>query len=425
VASKKRYGEILTTENTAPPESAYEQFEKQVADYIGTRHAVLCSSGRSAIRYSLLALGVGHGDEVIIPDFACEILPITVFCSGAVPRFCDIERNTLALSPDDLKKRISPKTKALIFVHLYGMPADPKPILEIAQKAGVAFIDDAAQALGASLEGQKTGSFGNVGILSLNKFLNIRLGGVALTNDEELAAKIRSIRQKYERRARIASIGYSMIESLGVKSRKIKTAVFLTDYNLYKLLNITLARKAFHTINGWVNPKPYVVNLWLSNALKNKAINQLLTYNGKYWQRRKLEKLEILGIEEEFRLVEQYLEKRRQIARIYQENLKEEVFTKFPVQTNSAPSYMKFPLSFFNSKKMLKCASKLAKLGFPINYNYKPLHESTFFGSMNKESTFEKSTYAAEHVLPLPVEPDMNPKKLKELISVVNAQDSD
>jgi dTDP-4-amino-4,6-dideoxygalactose transaminase len=422
VASKKRHGEILTTENTGPPESACEQFEKQVADYIGTRHAVLCSSGRSAIRYSLLALGVGHGDEVIIPDFACEILPITVFCSGATPKFCDIERNTLALSPENLKKSIGPKTKALIFVHLYGIPADPKPILEIAQKVGVAFVDDAAQALGASIKGQKIGSFGDLGILSLNKFLNVRLGGVALTNNEELAAKVRAFRQKYERRARITSIGYHTIESLRIKSRKSMTAVFLTDYRLYKLLNVTLARKAFHTVDGWVNPSPYIVDSWVSNTLKNKAINQLLVFNGKYWQRRRLEKLEILTIEQEFMLQEKYLEKRRKIAKIYQEKLKEEAFIKFPTQTNASPSYMKFPVSFFNNKKMLKCANELSKSGFPINYNYRPLHTSPFFGSMNKESKFEESTYMADHILPLPVEPNMSSEKIEELISIVNAK---
>jgi len=399
-----------------------ERFEKQVADHIGTRHAILCSSGRSTIRYSLLALGVGHGDQVIIPDFACEILPITVFCSGASPKFCDIERNTLALSPEHLQKHISPKTKALIFVYLYGMPTDPKPVLEIAQKTGVAFIDDAAQALGASIEGKKTGSFGDVGILSLNKFLNVRLGGVALTNNEELAAKIRSLRQKYESRARIASLSYHIIESLGIKSEKLQTAVFLSDYHLYKLLDITLSRKHFHTVDGWINPDAYVVDSWHSNTMRNKTVNQLMTYNGKYWQRRRLEKLEMLSIQEEFASLEKSLEKRRMIAKTYQENLKKEAFTEIAAQIDSIPSYMKFPIYFSDREQMMKCASELVRSGFRVDCTYRPLHTSPFFSSMNKEFKFEGSTYAADHVLPLPVDPNMNFEKLSELVSVVNAQ---
>jgi len=384
----------------------------------------LCSSGRSAIRYSLLALGIGHKDEVIIPDFACEILPITVFCLGASPKFCDIERHTLALSSKHVKKCISPKAKALIFVHLYGMPIDPKPMLEVAQEAGVAFIDDAAQALGASIRGQRIGSFGDVGILSLNKFLNVRSGGVALTNDEELAARIRSIRQKFEDRAHVVALSYALIEFFGIKSRKIESAVFLTDYNLYKLLNVTLARKSFNTIDGWVNPVSHVVDSWFSNTLKNKMINQLLTYNGKYWQRRRLEKLEICNIHKEFKLLENRFKERRKIAEIYREELNAEDFVKFPIQAYSMPSYMKFPVSFLDNVKMLKCIDKLAKSGFIINCNYKPLHTSPFFGSMNKGSMFEESTYAADHVLPLPVEPSMSFERLKEIILILNGQES-
>jgi dTDP-4-amino-4,6-dideoxygalactose transaminase len=78
--------------------SALEKFEEKVARYVGKRYAVMCSSGRSAIRFSLLALGIGRGDEVIIPDLTCQILPLTVLSSGAMPKFCDINRNTIALS---------------------------------------------------------------------------------------------------------------------------------------------------------------------------------------------------------------------------------------------------------------------------------------------------------------------------------------
>lgn len=147
-----------------------EEFEKEIAEYNGTKYAVLCSSGRTAILLSLSALRIGHADEIVVPDFVDPIVAITVFCNGSVPRFCDVDRQTLALSPTSLLETLGPRTKAVIFVHPFGFPTDPSPMLEIANEKGIAFIDDTAQSLGASTRGKKAGSFGNVGILTFKSF---------------------------------------------------------------------------------------------------------------------------------------------------------------------------------------------------------------------------------------------------------------
>jgi dTDP-4-amino-4,6-dideoxygalactose transaminase len=407
--------------DSASLESTREEFEKQIASYVGTRYAIACSSGRSAIRFSLLALGIGHGDEVIVPDFACEILPITVFCTGALPRLCDINRNTLSLSPIHLQKALRPNTKAAIFTHLYGIPVDPSPLMEITQKKGIALIDDAAQALGASIQGKKAGSFGDVGILSLNKFLDVRLGGVALTNNDELATKIRLTRQKHENKSFLVSSGYRMIEFLGIKSRKAMSAIILGDKRIYRLLNFTLAKKHFKTVDGWVEANPYVVDLWRSNALTSAIINQLMAINGKSWHRRRLEKLEILSLQKELEILEKNLEERRTIAKIYQERLKEGDFNSITASMNAVPSYMKYPIVFLDEKKFLNCVNDLIQSDFETTCIYRPLHKSPLFNGINKDSTFEESIYASNHVLPIPVDPNMSIKELNKIISIVNS----
>jgi len=402
-------------------ERVRENFEKQLANYIGTRYAILCSSGRSAIRFSLLAIGVGHGDEVIIPDFACEILPITVFCTGATPKFVDVDRNTLAISPSEYKKTIGSKTKAVIFAHLYGLPIDPSPILEISQRMGIAFIDDAAQALGASIRGKKVGSFGNVGIISLNKFLNVRLGGAALTDNKELAEKIKSIREKYEATSIPASLGYGLMDLFRIKSEKIMTAVFLSDQYFYDLFNMLITKKHFGIINGWMKADSHVVSLWNSNALPSNLINQLMAMNKKYSHRRRLEKLEILTLQKEFRNLEKYLVKRRKIAKIYEENLKNVNFTKISPPKNSTPAYVKYPIIIDREDQYAKCINVLFRYGFKTEYLYRPLHESPFFGDMNKKGTFKESKYIATHLLPLPVDPHIDAKRIHNLIKTLNS----
>ena len=401
--------------------SVLEEFEKQIASYVGTRYAIACSSGRTAIRFSLLALGIGHCDEVVVPDFAGEILPITVFCTGALPRLCDIDKKTLSLSPTHLQKVLRPNTKAVIFTHLYGMPVDPSPILEITQKRGIVFIDDAAQALGASIEGKKAGSFGDVGILSFNKFLNVQLGGVAVTNDGEVADKIRLIRERYESRALLASIGYRLKGFFGIKSRRIMTAIFLVDNYFYRLLNFILAKKYLQKVDGLVKVDPHVLELWSSNALTNTVINQLMAANRKFWHKRRLEKLEILALQQEFESLEKNLEERRRIAKFFRETLQQEDFSEIVVPNDSISSYMKYPILFSNVKKLSKCIRDLVRSGFTVNCLYLPLHKSPFFNSMNKDSTFNESIYVSNHILPLPVEPTMSIEKIEEIASIVNS----
>jgi dTDP-4-amino-4,6-dideoxygalactose transaminase len=404
--------------------SLLDEIENKIADYIGTRYAILCSSARSAIRYTLLALNIGPDDEVIIPDFSCQILPITVFCTGAHPIFCDIDKKNFTLSSEHISKIINKKTKAIIFTHLYGIPTDPFSILDTAQKRDIVFIDDAAQSLGASMNGKMTGSLGDVGIITFNKFLNVGLGGAVVTNNGKMVSKIKDIRKKYENKSLFLSLNYRIVEFLNLNSKDIIKLVFWTDTRLYKLLHRILAKKHFNYVDRWMIAKSNILKLWKSNSLPNEITNQLMTYDGTYWHRRKLEKIEIYQIDSELERLDEYLDKRRAVARLYADGVWEKNITKPEIQQNYIASYLRYPILFDDKKKCLSCIEGLAKEGFKISYRYRPLHSSPFFKNMIKSSEFENSILVSDHILPLPVDPNISAQKVDRIISIVNSNQS-
>ena len=175
-------------------------FERSLAEYCGTKHAVGVSSGTDALLIALMALDVGAGDEVIVPAFTFFATAGTVARLGARPMFCDIRPDDYNLDVELVERLITPRTRAIIPVHLYGQLADIRPLLEITARRGVPVIEDAAQAIGATEHldgGRMAGSFGVFGALSFYPTKNLgALGdaGALLTNDDalaELAVKLR------------------------------------------------------------------------------------------------------------------------------------------------------------------------------------------------------------------------------------------
>src|SRR3990172_5060872 len=174
-----------------------EEFEKNFADYCGIKYCLGVNSGTSALHLALLALGVGEGDEVIIPaqTFVATAWGIT-YC-GAKPVFVDIEPKTHTMDVSKIELVITPKTKAIIPVHLYGQPANMNEILKIARKYNIFVIEDAAQAHGALYKGKKTGSFGDVSCFSFypsKGFGAFGEGGAVVTNNQQNAEKIGILR---------------------------------------------------------------------------------------------------------------------------------------------------------------------------------------------------------------------------------------
>jgi len=182
-----------------------EALEAEVAAYINTRYAIGVASGTDALRLALMAVGVGQEDEVITTPFTFIATAEAISHLGAVPVFVDIDPRTYNLNPGQIRAKISKKTKAILPVHLYGQPADMDPILDLAREFGLKVIEDCAQAFGAEYKGKKVGSLGDAGALSFFPSKNLGGygdGGMVLTNDEEIAARVRQLRdhgseQKY------------------------------------------------------------------------------------------------------------------------------------------------------------------------------------------------------------------------------------
>jgi len=174
-----------------------EALESEIARYVGCRHAIACASGSDALLLALMAVGVSPGDEVLTTPFTFVATAGSIVRLGARPVFVDIDPATYNLDPFDLAKVVSPKTRAVIPVHLYGLPAAMDSILEFARQHKLVVIEDAAQALGAECSGVKVGNLGTIGAFSFFPSKNLGCagdGGMMTTNDPELADRLRLLR---------------------------------------------------------------------------------------------------------------------------------------------------------------------------------------------------------------------------------------
>jgi perosamine synthetase len=176
-------------------------FERAFAEWHGIEHCVATSSGTTAIHAALIALDVGPGDEVIVPAHTFIASATPVLHQGATPVFTDVEERTFCISPDSVRERVTERTKAIIAVHLNGHPADLDALLEIARPRGIAIIEDAAQAHGATYKGRKAGTIGEAGCFSFWEDKIITTGGeggAIITADPALADRMRRIRHHGE-----------------------------------------------------------------------------------------------------------------------------------------------------------------------------------------------------------------------------------
>lgn len=174
----------------------HERFEKAFAEYLDVRYAVTLPSCTSAIHLSLLALGVGTGDEVIVPDVTWIASAAPIIYVGATPVFADIDKKTWCMSASSFKECITSRTKAVIPVDLYGGMPNWDSILEIARTHNIAVIEDAAEAFGSEYKGKKTGSFGKTGTFSFHgsKTMTTGEGGMLVTNDKKLFDRVLFLR---------------------------------------------------------------------------------------------------------------------------------------------------------------------------------------------------------------------------------------
>lgn len=173
-----------------------ERLEEMLSGYVGTKYALVFNSGTSALHAVLLACGVGKGDEVIVPSFTFIATANAPLFVGAKPVFTDIEEKTYGLDPQDVARKITPKTKAIIPIHYGGSPCLIKELKKLAEKHNLILIEDAAESLGATIDGKKVGTFGDSAILSFcsNKVVTTGEGGAVVTDSPEIHKRLKLIR---------------------------------------------------------------------------------------------------------------------------------------------------------------------------------------------------------------------------------------
>ena len=173
-----------------------KRFEKDFSEYIGRAHGIAVSNGSAALDIAVKALGIGPGDEVIMPTFTIISPAYSIVRQGAVPVLIDSDLKNWNMIASQIEEKITSKTKAILVVHIYGLPCDMGPILEVAKKHGLKVIEDAAEMHGQTYNGKKCGSFGDISIFSFypNKHITTGEGGMVLTDDEGLSEKCRKLR---------------------------------------------------------------------------------------------------------------------------------------------------------------------------------------------------------------------------------------
>jgi len=223
-----------------------EAFERAFADYIGTKYAIAVNSGTAALHVGLLAAGIGRGDEVITTPFSFVATANCCLFCDATPVFADIDDKTFNISPNLIEKKITPKTKAIIIVDLYGQPCDMDEIVAICKKHHLVLVEDACQAHGAEYGRQKVGSFG-IGCFSFYPTKNMTTGegGMVTTDDEDVARKARMIRQHGQRQRYVhellgynfrmtdiaAALGICQLKNLdAANAKRIRNARYLSEH---------------------------------------------------------------------------------------------------------------------------------------------------------------------------------------------------
>lgn len=262
----------------------HDRFEKAFADYQEVRYAVALPSCTSAIHLSLLAMGIGPGDEVIVPDatWIASAAPITYV--GATPVFADINPQTWCLAAEAFEASITSKTKAVIIVELYGNMPEMSSLQEVARRHGLAVIEDSAEAAGAEYDGKKAGSFGDTGVFSFHgsKTLTTGEGGMLVTDDEDLYRRVLFLRDhgrrpgdkqfwntevayKYKMSSMQAALGLAQLERLDELMERKREIFAWYQEELAPLEEITLNYELPHARNSYwmvtaVLDKKYGIN---------------------------------------------------------------------------------------------------------------------------------------------------------------------
>lgn len=272
-----------------------KEFESEFAQYLNVAHAAAVTNGTSALDLAMRAIGIGPGDEVIVPDFTFIATANAVVFQNAKPVFADVKQDTFTIDPEDLNEKITDKTKAVIPVHLFGQAADMAPIQEICEKKGIRLIEDACQAHGAKYDTKMVGGLGSAACFSFYPTKNMTCGegGMVTTHDPDLDKKIRILRDQGQTEKYIHSkVGFNfrmtdIAAAIGVAQLKK-----LPEFTKKRQENAKKLTEAIEKIDGLTPPKAdankehvyhqYVIKTegrdQLMGKLKEKGIGTAIHY---------------------------------------------------------------------------------------------------------------------------------------------------
>ena len=338
LANKEAYLKIFDSAMQQEQEQNVEFLEKSLAKITGRKYAVACNSGTDALHFALISLGIDSRYDVMTTQFSWIATASCISMVGARPIFCEIDINNYHMSLDSIKKMWTPRVKAIVYPHLFGNMSETKEILDFCKEKEIAFIEDAAQSLGASLNDVKAGSIGDVSCLSFNAnkvVAGIAGGGAILTDDEDKAVLFRKLRR------------HGNNEVLGRNSKMLMLNACFINFRLKKM------------------------NEWIS--------------------------------------------KRQEIAKQYDEQLKDYV-TIQPTTNGLNHNYHKYVIRLQNKKirDMVK-----DKLGAKVHYD-KPLSESPMYQNIKHRKDKQYiSKIVCDTILTLPIHPYMKQEEIDEVINTI------
>ncbi|QOV21315.1 DegT/DnrJ/EryC1/StrS family aminotransferase [Anabaenopsis elenkinii] len=272
-----------------------ESFEQQFAAYHGTNHCIACNSGTDALYLALRALEIGTGDEVITTPFTFVATAEVISAVGATPIFVDIDSNTLNIDLQQVAAAITPQTKAIIPVHLFGQPVDMTALMAIAKSHNLAVIEDCAQATGATWDNQKVGSIGDIGCFSFYPTKNLGGcgdGGAITTNDPQLAAKLRILKEHGQKnRYYYEEIGInSRLDSLQAAILQIKLR-YLDTWNHQRRAIAAYYQQFLSQIPDIIVPQELSggLSVWNQYTIRISSTEGIMRPNYRDWVRSQLQ----------------------------------------------------------------------------------------------------------------------------------------
>lgn len=353
-----------------------KEFEKEIANKIGVKHAITVGNGTDALIIALKSLGIKEGDEVITTDYTFFATAEAIRFVGATPVFCDVELDTYNIDPSQIEEKITDKTKAIICVHLFGNACKMDEVNDIAKRHNLYVVEDAAQAINSQYNGKNVGNLGDVACFSFFPTKNLGCfgdGGMITTNDDDLATIIRALK----------------VHGSGENGMKA-----------YAILN---------------DEEVEVVG---QNSGDNTVYNPLKYYNYLIGHNSRLDEIQAAILRIKLKHLDEYTENRRSISHGYIEALKD---TSLVMPTETDGGKHVFHLFILQSENREEIESKLKEKGIATGTYYKvPMHLQKAFNDLGyKKGDFPNAEYLSERTFAIPLFPEMNDEEREYIINSI------